>query len=53
MLAPLKLSSGVAVGTLCIIDSHPRRLDDEERYHLSQARTTGLGTDRGTPSVLE
>lgn len=32
--APLKLSSGHAVGTLCLIDSRPRKLADEEREHL-------------------
>lgn len=32
--APLKLSSGHAVGTLCLICSQPRRLDSEEDEHL-------------------
>lgn len=32
--APLKLSSGLVVGTLCIIDSQPKRLEEEEVDHL-------------------
>ena len=32
--APLKLSSGYNVGTLCIIDSNPKVLDPEEMDHL-------------------
>lgn len=32
--APLKLSSGVNVGTLCIIDAQPKRLDADETDHL-------------------
>jgi len=32
--APLKLSSGYTVGTLCIIDSKPKRMDEEELEHL-------------------
>lgn len=32
--APLKLSSGHAIGTLCLICSQPRRLDSEEQEHL-------------------
>jgi GAF domain-containing protein len=32
--APLKLSSGHSVGTLCIIDSQPKRLAAEEIDHL-------------------
>lgn len=32
--APLKLSSGQAVGTLCIIDPKPKSLDPEEADHL-------------------
>lgn len=33
--APLKLSSGHNVGTLCLIDSKPKRLDTEELDHLA------------------
>lgn len=33
--APLKLSMGLAVGSLCLIDSAPRHLDAEEREHLA------------------
>lgn len=32
--APLKLSSGYNVGTLCIIDSKPKQLDADEVDHL-------------------
>ena len=32
--APLKLSNGAAVGTLCLIDSRPKRLEKEEAEHL-------------------
>jgi GAF domain-containing protein len=32
--APLKLSSGYSVGTLCIIDSKPKYLDEDEVDHL-------------------
>ena len=32
--APLKLSSGQNVGTLCLIDSKPKQLEDEELEHL-------------------
>lgn len=32
--APLKLTSGVNVGTLCLIDSKPKCLDEEEAAHL-------------------
>jgi len=32
--APLKLSNGQAVGTLCLIDSRPKRLEPEELEHL-------------------
>ena len=33
--APLKLSSGHNIGTLCLIDSKPRRLETEEIEHLA------------------
>ena len=33
--APLRLSGGHAVGTLCLIDSRPRALAVEEREHLA------------------
>ncbi len=33
--APLKLSSGQTVGTLCIIDPKPKSLEPEEAEHLS------------------
>lgn len=33
--APLKLSSGHKIGTLCLIDPRPRRLEEEEREHLA------------------
>ncbi|MGE5472039.1 MAG: GAF domain-containing protein [Bacteroidota bacterium] len=32
--APLKLSNGHTVGTLCLIDPHPKRLEKEELEHL-------------------
>jgi GAF domain-containing protein len=32
--APLTMANGQRVGTLCLIDSHPKRLDDWERAHL-------------------
>lgn len=32
--APLRVSSGHAVGTLCVISSQPRTLDDDEVEHL-------------------
>lgn len=32
--APLKLSSGHNVGTLCLVDSSPKRLAEEELDHL-------------------
>ena len=32
--APLKHSTGMALGTLCLIDSHPKRLEPEELDHL-------------------
>lgn len=33
--APLVLEEGIAVGTLCVYDSQPRRLDDDQREGLS------------------
>lgn len=33
--APLKLSNGHAIGTLCLIDSKPKRLEIEEQEHLA------------------
>lgn len=32
--APLKIGSGVAVGSLCLIDRKPRKLSDEDRRRL-------------------
>lgn len=34
--APLKLSSGHRVGTLCLIDAAPKRLESEDLSHLSE-----------------
>ncbi len=34
--APLILDDGQRVGTFCLIDRHPRRLDAEEQDHLRQ-----------------
>ncbi len=34
--APLRLSSGVRVGTLCVIDRQPRTLDESQRNVLQQ-----------------
>ena len=36
--APLILSSGIVLGTLCIIDTKPRRLDDIEKAILCTVR---------------
>lgn len=34
--APLQLNDGAAIGTLCVIDSKPNKLDDNQRLILSQ-----------------
>lgn len=47
--APLRLSSGHVVGTLCLIDPQPRTLDDEEAAHLAElARLVVVELERGT-----
>ncbi len=34
--APLQLSNGHRVGTLCLIDAGPKRLESEDLAHLSE-----------------
>jgi len=47
--APLRLSDGARVGTLCVIDRVPRRLSEQQRQvlrHLSAAAVRALETRR-------
>ena len=40
--APLRLSSGAAVGTLCVIDRQPNQLDANQREHLRLLASTAV-----------
>ena len=40
--APLRLSGGAAVGTLCVIDYRPQRLSPEQRQLLQELATTAV-----------
>ena len=49
--ATLRLSNGVHVGTLCVIDNEPRQLTDQQRdilHHLSSAVVQALESRRVT-----
>ncbi|WP_246205644.1 AI-2E family transporter [Microvirga arsenatis] len=60
--APLRLSSGLVVGSLCVIDMEPRQFSDEERRRLQQMaddlmaqieRDAAERTQSGGPPVLQ
>jgi len=60
--APLRLSSGLVVGSLCVIDTEPRQFSDEERRRLQQMadelmaqieRDAAERTQSGSPSALQ
>ncbi|AUH51314.1 histidine kinase [Chromobacterium sp. ATCC 53434] len=50
--APLKLSSGHAIGTLCLIDSKPKHMAGEEKRHLKTlAHTVVMEIESGRASL--
>ncbi|WP_052717311.1 GAF domain-containing protein [Chromobacterium vaccinii] len=51
--APLKLSSGHAIGTLCLIDSKPKHLAGEEKRHLKTLAHTVVLEIEGSRAVSE
>ncbi|MCD5328242.1 GAF domain-containing protein [Chromobacterium piscinae] len=51
--APLQLSSGHTIGTLCLIDSKPKRLAGEEKRHLKTLAHTVVLEIEGSRAVSE
>jgi diguanylate cyclase len=49
--APVRLSSGACVGTLCVIDRQPRELDERQRQVLRQLATAVARALEGRQSV--